>query len=218
MLSYQILRICVKNQCPIEVQPVVRCILDGWGHRTETADNSIALAKTPFYDQLWQNQPHALLTTSGLAVGLPEGQMGNSEVGHQNIGAGRIVMQDLPRIDAALADGSLATNLRLQQFIKRLKYTDRACHIMGLLSPGGVHSKSDHIFALAQIVSKSGVRTWIHCFMDGRDTPPKSGVGYMEELLAAIMRWTAINVGAGFLKLTMLLRQQKGQWLKMAFL
>ena len=176
------------------MQPVVLCILDGWGHRTETADNSVALAETPYFDELWQNEPHALLATSGLAVGLPEGQMGNSEVGHQNIGAGRIIMQDLPRIDAALADGSLAANLRLQKFVKGLKQVDGACHIMGLFSPGGVHSNSDHILALAQIIAGSGIRTWLHCFMDGRDTPPKSGIGYMEELLANINKFENIGV------------------------
>ena len=176
------------------MQPVVLCILDGWGHRVEAADNSIALANTPFFDQLWQNEPHALLTTSGLAVGLPDGQMGNSEVGHQNIGAGRVVLQDLPRIDAALADGSFAANLRLQQFVKRLKHVGGACHIMGLISPGGVHSNSDHILALAQIIAGSGIRTWLHCFMDGRDTPPKSGAGYMEELLTNIGKFGDVGV------------------------
>jgi len=184
----------VKNQRPFEVQPVVLCILDGWGHRAETADNGIALAETPFYDKLLQTEPHALLTTSGQAVGLPEGQMGNSEVGHQNIGAGRIVLQDLPRINAALADGSLAANIQLKQFIKKLKHGAGACHIMGLISPGGVHSYSNHIYALAQIIAGSGVRTWLHCFTDGRDTPPNSGAGYMEDLLANINKFPEIGV------------------------
>ena len=184
----------MQNQRPIEVQPVVLCILDGWGHRRESADNGIALANTPVYDRLLRDEPHALLATSGLAVGLPDGQMGNSEVGHQNIGAGRIVMQDLPRIDAALADGSLAANLRLEQFVERLKDSGGTCHIMGLISPGGVHSHSDHIVALAQIIAGSGVQIWLHCFMDGRDTPPKNGAGYMEELLAGISEYPGISV------------------------
>ena len=172
----------MKNQC----RPVVLCILDGWGHRQDRADNGIALAKTPVYDRLLQQGPHALLQTSGRAVGLPDGQMGNSEVGHQNIGAGRIVMQDLPRIDAALADGSLAANPRLEQFIACLQGSGGACQLMGLLSPGGVHSHSDHVLALARIVSAAGVPVRLHFFMDGRDTPPDSGARYMAAAVAAI--------------------------------
>ncbi len=168
------------------VRPVVLCILDGWGHRADRADNGITLANTPVYDRLLAGGGHALLQTSGLAVGLPDGQMGNSEVGHQNIGAGRVVMQDLPRIDAAVADGSLAANARLGQFIKTLRNSGGACHLLGLLSPGGVHSHSDHIVALARIIAGAGVRVWLHCFMDGRDTPPNSGAGYMAHVLTEI--------------------------------
>ncbi len=167
-------------------RPVVLCILDGWGHRVEAADNGIALAETPVYDRLLADCAHGLLQTSGLSVGLPEGQMGNSEVGHQNIGAGRVVMQDLPRIDAALADDSLAENPRLMQFIARLRESGGDCHLMGLLSPGGVHSHSDHLLGLGRIIAAAGVPVWLHCFMDGRDTPPDSGAGYMMDLQAAI--------------------------------
>jgi len=173
----------VKNP----TRPVVLCILDGWGHRMDHADNGIALAHTPVYDRLLAGGPHALLQTSGLAVGLPDGQMGNSEVGHQNIGAGRVVMQDLPRINAAVADGSLAANARLGQFIDKLRDSGGACHLLGLLSPGGVHSHSDHIVALARIVAAAGIPVWLHGFMDGRDTPPNAGAGYMATFLNDIL-------------------------------
>jgi 2,3-bisphosphoglycerate-independent phosphoglycerate mutase len=173
----------VKNIPRPVVRPVVLCILDGWGHRPDRADNGIALANTPVYDRLLASCGHALLQTSGLAVGLPDGQMGNSEVGHQNIGAGRVVMQDLPRIDAAVANGSLAANPRLGQFIETLRNSGGACHLLGLLSPGGVHAHSDHIVALARIIAGAGIPVWLHCFMDGRDTPPNSGAGNMADVL-----------------------------------
>ncbi len=172
----------MKNQC----RPVVLCILDGWGYREAAADNGIALARTPVYDRLLAEAPHALLQTSGLAVGLPEGQMGNSEVGHQNIGAGRIVLQDLPRIDKAVADGSLAKSPRLAKFIANLQTSGGDCHLLGLLSPGGVHSHQDHMLALARIIAAAGIKVWLHCFMDGRDTPPTSGAGYLQQISAAI--------------------------------
>jgi 2,3-bisphosphoglycerate-independent phosphoglycerate mutase len=172
----------VKNQR----RPAVLCILDGWGYRQEETDNGIALARTPVYDQLMADAPHALLQTSGQAVGLPDGQMGNSEVGHQNIGAGRVVLQDLPRIDGAVADGSLAQSPRLAAFIANLQTSGGACHLLGLLSPGGVHCHQEHMLALARILSDAGIKVWLHCFMDGRDTPPTSGAGYLEQVLDAI--------------------------------
>ncbi len=180
----------MKNQ----QRPVVLCILDGWGYREATADNGIALAATPVYDQFLADEPHALLQTSGVAVGLPPGQMGNSEVGHQNIGAGRVVLQDLPRIEAAVADGSLAENPRLAEFITRLRASGGVCHLMGLLSPGGVHSHQAHIIALAELIAAAGVPVWLHCFMDGRDTPPRSGAGYLGEVLAAIAERDNIRI------------------------
>jgi len=172
----------VKNQR----RPAVLCILDGWGYREDAADNGIALARTPVYDRLLAEAPQALLQTSGLAVGLPDGQMGNSEVGHQNIGAGRIVLQDLPRIDEAVADGSLARNPRLAAFIANLQASGGACHLLGLLSPGGVHSHQDHMLALAGIIADSGITVQLHCFMDGRDTPPTSGADYLRQVSAAV--------------------------------
>src|ERR1700719_205722 len=131
-------------------KPIVLTVLDGWGFRAETKGNAIALARKPAYDQLIQKFPNTLIHTSGPFVGLPEGQMGNSEVGHMNLGAGRVVMQDLPRIDKALKDGSFARNEALQKFIAALKKSGGTAHLMGLLSPGGVHSHQDHIAALAK--------------------------------------------------------------------
>ena len=133
-------------------RPALLCILDGWGWRPDhAADNAIAAARTPNYTRLLAECPHALLATSGNAVGLPKGQMGNSEVGHMNIGAGRIVAQDLPRIDVAVEDGSLARRPVLLSLIGKAKTAGRAVHVMGLLSPGGVHSHQDHIAASGRI-------------------------------------------------------------------
>ncbi len=167
-------------------RPVVLCILDGWGHREERENNAIALADTPNWDRLLTQYPHAMLQTSGLSVGLPEGQMGNSEVGHMNLGAGRVVMQDLPRIDAAVADGSLATNPVLLDMVGRLKASGGALHLMGLVSPGGVHSHQGHLAAVARAVAGHGVKVWVHAFLDGRDTPPQSAKDYMERFLADV--------------------------------
>ncbi len=167
-------------------KPVVLCILDGFGYRDQTEDNAIKLARTPTYDRLWGSVPRAWLKTSGLAVGLPDGQMGNSEVGHMNLGGGRVVLQDLPRIDDAAASGSLAQNAELLAFIEKLQASGGTAHLMGLLSPGGVHSHQDHIAALAAIIADSGVPVRIHAFMDGRDTPPRSAVPFLEKFEADI--------------------------------
>jgi 2,3-bisphosphoglycerate-independent phosphoglycerate mutase len=160
-------------------RPTILCILDGWGHRHSPEHNAIALANTPVWDHFMKDCPHSLIEASALDVGLPEGQMGNSEVGHMNIGAGRVVMQDLPRIDAAIADGSLARNPRLQSFISALQQSGGDCHLMGLFSDGGVHSHLNHMMALAKIISEAGVKVWIHAFTDGRDTPPRSIKEYL---------------------------------------
>ncbi len=164
-------------------RPVVLCVLDGWGWRTDRTDNAILLARTPNWNALLARWPHALLKTSGLAVGLPEGQMGNSEVGHMNLGAGRVVMQDLPRIDKAVADGSLHANPALLRFIAALKKTKGTAHMLGLLSPGGVHSHQDHMAALARILAGAGVSVRVHAFLDGRDTPPSSAQGFLAKFL-----------------------------------
>jgi 2,3-bisphosphoglycerate-independent phosphoglycerate mutase len=167
-------------------RPVVLCVLDGWGYRPDRQDNAIALADTPVWDRLLRDCPNAYLDTSGIDVGLPAGQMGNSEVGHMNLGAGRVVDQDIRRVDAAIEDGSLAANPALTGFIARLKASGGTCHLMGLLSDGGVHSHQDHIAALAHYLADAGVPVAIHAFMDGRDTPPESGAGFMAQFLDAL--------------------------------
>ena len=175
-------------------KPVLLAILDGWGERAETADNAIAQAHTPHWDALRANYPFGLLDASEGAVGLPSGQMGNSEVGHMNIGAGRVVMQDLPRIDAAIADGSLAQNAALQHYIAALQKSGGTCHLMGLLSDGGVHAHVNHMIALANIVAAAGVPVALHAFLDGRDTPPKSALGYLATLEQAIATQAGIHL------------------------
>ncbi len=167
-------------------RPVVLCVLDGWGHRTACEDNAICQARTPVWDRLLASAPHALLDASAGAVGLPEGQMGNSEVGHMNLGAGRVVLQDLPRIDAAIREGELERNPALGTFIERLRASGGTAHVMGLASPGGVHAHQDHIAALARRIAGAGVPVAVHAFLDGRDTPPKSALEDMPRLLAAV--------------------------------
>ena len=166
-------------------RPLVLCILDGWGERppkdNSTDDNAIERAKTPVWHGLMRRWPHAQLDASEHYVGLPDGQMGNSEVGHTNLGAGRVVMQDLPRIDRAIADGSLADLPVLTEFAAKLKATGGTAHVMGLLSPGGVHSHQHQIAALAVILADAGSNVAVHAFLDGRDTPPKSAIGFLKQ-------------------------------------
>jgi 2,3-bisphosphoglycerate-independent phosphoglycerate mutase len=163
----------------------VLCILDGWGASTERENNAISQAQTPVWDALLARFPHAHLDASEHHVGLPDGQMGNSEVGHMNLGAGRIVPQDLPRIDAAIETHALASNVALQDFIARLRASGGTAHILGLVSPGGVHAHQDHISALANILHEASIVVAVHAFLDGRDTPPKSALGYVADLCAA---------------------------------
>jgi 2,3-bisphosphoglycerate-independent phosphoglycerate mutase len=167
-------------------RPVMLVILDGWGWRETSADNAIRQAKTPTFDRLWQDGPHGFLRTSGRDVGLPDGQMGNSEVGHLNIGAGRVVMQDLPRISTAIADGEIKNAPALTDLINKLKASGGTCHLLGLVSPGGVHSHQDQAVALAKILADAGVPTLIHVLTDGRDTPPQSSAEDVKRLLAAL--------------------------------
>ena len=167
-------------------RPVMLVVLDGWGWREEIADNAVRQAKTPTFDALWATSPHAFLDTSGKDVGLPMGQMGNSEVGHLNIGAGRVVMQDLPRVSDTVESGGLAQIPELNAFIEALRQSGGACHLLGLVSPGGVHSHQDHAVALAAYVASAGVRTYLHAFTDGRDTPPRSSDEDLKRLLAAL--------------------------------
>jgi 2,3-bisphosphoglycerate-independent phosphoglycerate mutase len=162
-------------------KPLVLCILDGWGERPNGADNAIDKAKTPVWHELMRQWRHAQLDASEHFVGLPDGQMGNSEVGHTNIGAGRVVMQDLPRIDKALAAGEAACLPDLQEFIAKLKTSGGTAHVMGLISPGGVHSHQNQIAAFARIVAEVEVPVAVHAFLDGRDTPPQSAIGYLKQ-------------------------------------
>jgi 2,3-bisphosphoglycerate-independent phosphoglycerate mutase len=172
-------------------------VLDGWGWRDESADNAVRLAEPATFNRLWPNCPHAFLSASGKHVGLPEGQIGNSEVGHLNIGAGRVVMQELPRIGAAIADGSLTANPALRDFIAALRGSGGACHLLGLVSPGGVHSHQDHAVALARLLDEAGVPVRVHAFMDGRDTPPRAGAEYMAAFCAALPRAAGVATVSG---------------------
>ena len=166
-------------------KPLVLLILDGWGHREDPRDNALAQATLPHWRALWASQPHTLIQTSGRFVGLPDGQMGNSEVGHMNLGAGRIVYQDLTRIDAAIEDGSFFANAELRAACDAAIASGGVLHVMGLLSPGGVHSHERQIFAMLDLAKRAGVvHVAVHAFLDGRDTPPQSA----QASLAALER------------------------------
>jgi 2,3-bisphosphoglycerate-independent phosphoglycerate mutase len=178
-------------------RPVMLVILDGWGWREERADNAVRQANTPTFDRLWQTGPHGFLRTSGKEVGLPDGQMGNSEVGHLNIGAGRVVMQDLPRIDEAIASGEIKRAPALADLIKRLKASGGTCHLVGLVSPGGVHSHQTHAAALAEILAEARVPTLVHAITDGRDTPPQSAGDDIKRLLSALPKSISIATVCG---------------------
>src|SRR5690349_4750145 len=167
-------------------RPVMLVVLDGWGWREEAADNAVRQARTPTFDRLWASCPHALLRTSGGDVGLPDGQMGNSEVGHLNIGAGRIVKQTLQRITDAIADHEIDSAPALATLIERLRASGGTCHLMGLVSPGGVHSHQNHAAALARLLAQAGIPTRVHAFTDGRDTPPRSADEDLRRLAAAL--------------------------------
>ena len=178
-------------------RPVMLAILDGWGWREDPADNAVAQANKPNFDRLWASCPHAFLRTSGKDVGLPDGQMGNSEVGHLNIGAGRVVMQDLPRITDAIASGEIEKAPALIDLIARLKASGGACHLLGLVSDGGVHSHQDHAAALAHILAKAGIPTLVHVLTDGRDTAPRAGQDFVARLMAALPKGAAIATVSG---------------------
>jgi 2,3-bisphosphoglycerate-independent phosphoglycerate mutase len=165
------------------IPPVVLIILDGWGVRPESDGNAIAMANTPVMDSLWATYPHTLISASGRAVGLPSGQMGNSEVGHLNIGAGRIVPQELVRISDAVEDGSIAENPAMIQICQDVQARQGKLHLMGLCSDGGVHSHLDHLYGLLRMAKQRGIQdVCIHAIMDGRDTNPKSGIEFIRQL------------------------------------
>ena len=167
----------------MKTTPVILLILDGFGYRKETADNAIALANTPNLDALKASYPNTLVNASEHYVGLPDGQMGNSEVGHLNIGAGRIVFQDFERINNCIASGEFFQHPELCKALQRLKSTNKALHIFGLLSNGGVHSHQDHIHAMLEMAAKQGLsKVYVHAFLDGRDTPPVSAAPFIAAL------------------------------------
>jgi len=164
---------------------VVLIVLDGVGHREEREGNAVALAQMPTWRAVLARRPHALIHTSGRAVGLPDGQMGNSEVGHLNLGAGRVVQQDMVRISDAIADGSFFENPTLRGICAAAREPGATLHLMGLIGNGGVHALDQHLFALLDLAQREGVaRVAIHALLDGRDTPPTSGLGFMRETVA----------------------------------
>ena len=173
-------------------RPVVLMILDGWGINPACENNAVCQADTPNLDNLFNNFPHTRIGASGPDVGLPDGQMGNSEVGHLNLGAGRVVYQDLTRISRSIEDGSLTTNAALNNAISTLKASGGKLHLRGLLSDGGVHSHNSHLYALIAMAKQAGInKICIHAFLDGRDTPPKSGSSYLQQLEAELQRQQA---------------------------
>lgn len=164
-------------------KPAVLIILDGWGYREEEKYNAIAAAKKPIFDRLWADCPHTLLTASSCNVGLPKGQMGNSEVGHLNLGAGRVVYQDLSRITNGIEDGSFFKNSVLDKAVDDVIKKDKALHIFGLLSDGGIHSHETHIHAMIKLAAERGAKKiYLHAFLDGRDTPPKSAEAFIKNV------------------------------------
>ncbi|MFQ5488282.1 MAG: 2,3-bisphosphoglycerate-independent phosphoglycerate mutase [Gammaproteobacteria bacterium] len=171
------------------VRPLVLLVLDGWGYDEDPRCNAILAARTPHWDEFWAHHPHTLIQGSGQNVGLPQGQMGNSEVGHLNLGAGRVVYQEYTRIEKAIADGEFQHNPVLLEAVDKAVATDRAVHVMGLLSPGGVHSHEEQIKAMVRLAAERGARVYVHAFLDGRDTPPQSAADSlraMEALLASL--------------------------------
>src|SRR5580700_625878 len=162
--------------------PVVLAVLDGWGCRDATHGNAIAAAKLPHWHALYEKHPHTTLLASGEAVGLPEGVMGNSEVGHMNLGSGRVVPQGVTMIDAAIVAGEFAENATLHRALAHVARSGGRLHLMGLLSDGCVHSSITHLFALIDAAVAANVPLAVHCFLDGRDTPPRSALGFLDRL------------------------------------
>src|SRR5438034_3870298 len=174
----------IEGEQAARPRPVALVILDGWGINPEREYNAIALADTPNMDRLWEEYPHTALNASEHFVGLPEGQMGNSEVGHQNMGAGFVVYQELTRLDNAIKDGSFFTNPELVGACEHVKARGSTLHLFGLLGPGGVHSHWAHLFALLELAKSQGIERVVYqAFSDGRDTPPQSGLGFMRTVL-----------------------------------
>ena len=179
------------------VKPVLLCILDGWGLREETEANAPALARTPTFDRIWAECPHAVLTTHGPDAGLPVGQMGNSEVGHTNIGAGRVVAMDLGQISLAIEDGSFFERQALLDWIEAVKEGGGTAHLFGVASDGGVHGHIDHVLAAAKAVTEAGLTCLIHAITDGRDVPPTSSDRFVPDLAAALPEGARIATVVG---------------------
>jgi 2,3-bisphosphoglycerate-independent phosphoglycerate mutase len=180
---------------PEKAQQIALIILDGWGYREDPTHNSIKQAKTPNFNKLWESYPHTLLEASGLAVGLPEGQMGNSEIGHTTIGAGKIIDTDLVRISKAIKANEFISNPAFKKLFEHVKKYDSVLHVQGLIGTGGVHAHSDHLYAFLRAAKESGItKIAIHVFTDGRDTAPQSAAGYLRELEKVIE-----NIGIGFI-------------------
>lgn len=176
-------------------KPVVLCILDGWGERAAAPDNAISGANTPTWDAMVEKYPRSRLDASAQEVGLPDGQMGNSEVGHMNLGAGRVVLQELPKIDKAVRENTIKDVESVRKFIDAMKTSGGTCHLMGLLSPGGVHSHQDHIAALAKVLDDEGIPVRVHGFLDGRDMPPKSAAADVAAFEAAVTDLKDVQIG-----------------------
>src|SRR5712671_948728 len=168
--------------------PVVLVVLDGWGFRSGREGNAIELGDTPVWHKLWDRAPRTLLEASGLAVGLPAGQIGNSEVGHLNLGAGRVVPQDIVRISRSIETGEFFRIPALVELVDDVRRRDATLHVIGLIGTGGVHALDKHLLAAIELGRRTGVKVAIHAWLDGRDTPPKSALGFMEELLAELPR------------------------------
>ena len=168
-------------------KPVSLIILDGFGFSPAEKGNAVKAAKTPNIDKYFAQYPHNLIKCSGMDVGLPNGQMGNSEVGHTNIGAGRVVYQELTRITKAIEDGDFFTNEALVEAVENCKKNNSALHLMGLMSDGGVHSHNTHLYALLELAKRNNIeKVYVHCFLDGRDVPPTSGADFVADLEAEI--------------------------------
>jgi 2,3-bisphosphoglycerate-independent phosphoglycerate mutase len=183
-----------KNMKNPSCLPLILCILDGWGHEKKSKTNAITLAHTPTWDRWRKMFPEILLEASGLAVGLPEGQMGNSEVGHTTLGTGRVVLQDLPRLHNAFETKEIDNLPPILNLIKTLKKSGNACHLMGLFSPGGVHSHQDHLIGLIKILTKEKISLKLHLFLDGRDTPPQSALEYISSLEALLKSYPNVKI------------------------
>src|SRR5213594_2415818 len=166
--------------------PVVLVVLDGWGFRPGREGNAIELGQTPVWHKLWDRASRTLLEASGPAVGLPDGQIGNSEVGHLNLGAGRVVPQDIVRISQSIDSGQFFRIPALVKLVEDTRRRDGTLHVMGLIGTGGVHALDTHLLAAVELGRDAGVPVAIHAWLDGRDTPPKSALGFMQELMAAV--------------------------------